>query len=129
VYTNGIGALTLHQSNHIRASPMGRWMSHINGKLARLGENCAPIVSTCDSPSFALRHFLCLTRYLAARWCALNFPQQSQVNRHEIGYKCVRGDGGCDRGGEKDVKGKEFHCRGGQVALVAKSGTPDLGFG
>jgi hypothetical protein len=108
---------------------MGRWMSHINGKLARLGENCAPIVSTCDSPSFALRHFLCLTRYLAARWCALNFPQQSQVNRHEIGYKCVRGDGGCDRGGEKDVKGKEFHCRGGQVALVAKSGTPDLGFG
>jgi hypothetical protein len=27
------------------------------------------------------------------------------------------------------VKKKEFHCKGGQAALVAKSGVPDLGFG
>jgi hypothetical protein len=40
-------------------------------------------------------------------------------------YRGVRGR---DRGNEQRVKGKEFHCRGGQAAFMTKSGTPDLGF-
>jgi hypothetical protein len=69
---------------------------------------------------------LAISRYPRARWCILNFWQQSLVNTHDGGYKGVRG---CDRGCEQGMKGKEFHCRGGQEALVAKNCTPDLRFG
>jgi hypothetical protein len=62
-------------------------------------------------------------------WCTLNILQHSRVNTHNGGYRSVRGVKGRDGEGEQGVKGKEFHCRGRQAALMAKSGMPDLGFG
>jgi hypothetical protein len=78
-------------------------MSYSNGKLASLGENRVPIVSTCDSPSSTSRNFHYLARYPTARWCTRNFLQQSEVNTHDGRY---RGGRGHDRGGEQGVKGK-----------------------
>jgi hypothetical protein len=104
-------------------------MSSSNGKLASLGENCILVVFACDSSSSAPRHFHCLARYPVARWCTLNFPQQSQVNTYDGKYGGVKGDEGCNRGGKQGVKGKEFQCKGRQAALMAESGAPDLGFG
>jgi hypothetical protein len=57
-----------------------------------LNENCVPVVLACDSPSFVPCHFHCHACYLAACWCALNFPQQNRVNIHNGGYGSVRGD-------------------------------------
>jgi hypothetical protein len=100
-------------------------MFHSNGKFSSLGENCFPVIFACDSPSFVPCHFHCLAHYPTARWCALNFLQQSRVNGQDGGYGGVRGDGGCEQG----MRGKEFHYNGEQTTLMAKNGALDLGFG
>jgi hypothetical protein len=81
----------------LRALLVERWMSCSNRKLASLNENCVPIVSTCNSPSYVLRHFHCPARYPTTRWRALNFPQHGQVNTDDGGYGSVEGDRGVTR--------------------------------
>jgi hypothetical protein len=126
--------IVYYMNVRLRASPMGCWMSHNNGKLASLNENRVPIVSACDFPFSALRHFHCLSRYPVACGCAMIFPQQSWINTDDGGYGSV--------GGDKGVIGRWTRCRislyrrtssfvapGNSVAFMAKSGMPDLDFG
>ena len=91
-------------------------------------ENCILIVFACDFSSSASCHFHYLVHYPVACWYPLNLIQQSWFNTHDDKYRDIRGVQGCDKGSEQGIKDKEFHCRWGQVALMAKSSAPDLVF-